>query len=159
MQKQILFVCLGNICRSPAAESVFIHLIKEQGIEDYYHVDSAGTGSWHVGSQADSRMKDAAKTRGIVIKSIARQITREDLQKFDLILTMDNENLSSVMSLAEELDSNLTKKIKPILSYASASKLVEVPDPYYGGEQGFENVLDLLEDSCKGLLKELIRMG
>ena len=155
MKKQILFVCLGNICRSPAAESVFSHLLKLQGIEDQYHVDSAGSGSWHVGSQADSRMKDAAKTRGIEITSIAREITREDFQKFDLILTMDNENLNTVMSLAEELDFNLTKKIRPILTYATNSKLIEVPDPYYGGEQGFEKVLDLLEDSCKGLLKEL----
>ena len=99
--------------------------------------------------------EDAAKIRGIAIKSISRQITREDLEKFDFILTMDNENLSTVMSLAKELDSNLTKKIKPILSYANSSKLIEVPDPYYGGEQGFEKVLDLLEDGCKGLLKEL----
>jgi len=155
MKKQILFVCLGNICRSPAAESVFACLIQKQGLVNKYHIDSAGTGAWHVGSQADSRMKDAAKKRGIVIESIARQITLDDLHKFDLILTMDNENLSTVIALAKELDSTLTSKIKPILSYSSNAQLMDVPDPYYGGEKGFEKVLDLLEDACEGLLKDL----
>ena len=152
-------MCLGNICRSPAAESIFIHLIKSQNLEDSYYVDSAGTGGWHVGSQADLRMQEAAKNRGIIIKSIARQITLEDLDRFHLILTMDNENLSELMSLAQGLDPNIVKKIRPILSYSTTSKLIEVPDPYYGGAKGFENVLDLLEDACNELLKELIAVG
>ncbi len=155
MKKQILFVCLGNICRSPAAEGVFLNLIKKKGLEHKYFVDSAGTGGWHVGHKADARMIMAAEKRGINITSIARQISLDDLKIFDLILTMDNENLAAVNSLAREIDLKLLKKIKPLLSYSSKTSLSEVPDPYYGKNNGFEVVLDLLEDSCQGLLEEL----
>ena len=158
MKKRILFVCLGNICRSPAAEGVFLNLIKKRGLQDQYFVDSAGTGPWHVGSKADERMRNSALKRGIIIESIARQINLDDLYHFDFILTMDNDNLAAIKSLSNSADKSLNLTIKPILSYAKTTKLLEVPDPYYGGENGFEEVLDLLEDSCAGLLAELIEM-
>ncbi|MFL0752269.1 MAG: low molecular weight protein-tyrosine-phosphatase [Prochlorococcus sp.] len=155
MNDRLLFVCLGNICRSPAAEGVFLHQLKIQGLEKQFLVDSAGTGGWHVGRPADSRMRNAAAQRGILLPSRARQIKAKDLQTFDLILTMDADNLLNVQSLAGELGQIATARIKPMLSYASKTSLQEVPDPYYGGDAGFEEVLDLLEDACKGLLDEL----
>ncbi len=155
MIKSLLFVCLGNICRSPAAEAVFLHKINALGLSEQYLVDSAGTGAWHQGNQADSRMRQAAKQRGIVISSVARQITIKDLYEFDLILTMDTENLVSVKALAKERDKDSLAIIKPILSFSSKTNLREVPDPYYGGDEGFEEVLDLLEDACDGLLSAL----
>ncbi len=156
MQKRLLFVCLGNICRSPAAEGVFLSLIKSKGLEGNFLVDSAGTGAWHVGNLPDERMLLAAKKRGVFLTSRARQIVLEDLKKFDLILTMDSDNLSQVKSLAASLPPTDLAEIKPILSYSRNTNLLDVPDPYYGGEAGFEEVLNLLEDSCKGLLKELM---
>ncbi len=155
MTCHLLFVCLGNICRSPAAEAVFLNLIKIKGVESKYVVDSAGTGGWHVGRSADSRMRAAAKRRNIPIRSIARQITSEDLNTFDLILTMDAENFADVKRLAQETNPHLIEKIRPILSYAKRADLQNVPDPYYGGEAGFEKVLDLLQDACEGLLEEV----
>ena len=147
MTKSILFVCLGNICRSPAAEAVFRHQIKDKNIEDSFIVDSAGTGAWHIGNKADSRMRSAALNRGIQITSKARQISLQDFQAFDLILTMDQSNLEDVLSLSKEVRTNNISQIRPLLSYSSNTNLLEVPDPYYGGESGFDIVLDLLEDS------------
>ena len=152
MPKKILFVCLGNICRSPAAEAVFLRKIKNENLEDQYIVDSAGTGGWHVGRMADSRMRGAALQRGISIESRARQISSLDFEDFDLILTMDNSNLADVKSLSKQMTNSHKATIKPILSYAKDTNLTEVPDPYYGGEKGFEDVLDLLEDAIDGLL-------
>ena len=151
MTCSLLFVCLGNICRSPAAEGVFLNLLHSKGVQDQFVVDSAGTGGWHVGKAADSRMRSAAKRRGVSIDSIARQISSKDLHIFDLILTMDSENLADVTRLAEQTSSHSIDKIKPILTYAKSTDLNDVPDPYYGGEEGFEKVLDLLEDACEGL--------
>ena len=156
MKKRILFVCLGNICRSPAAEGVFRSLIKKRGLEDQFHIDSAGTGGWHQGSKADKRMRDSAEKRGIYLESLARKIKLEDLYFFDLILTMDNENLAALNSLSEEAGPKLNATIQPILSYATNTDLLEVPDPYYGGQNGFDEVLDLLEDACGALLEKLI---
>ena len=155
MTQKLLFVCLGNICRSPAAEGVFLHLIKEQGLSDHFVVDSAGTGSWHVGNKADPRMRAAAERRGIHLPSRARQIELDDLSRFDLVVTMDSDNLRNVRSLAQEACNNATATIRPMLSYARSTDLTDVPDPYYGGEQGFEQVLDLLEDACSGLIEEI----
>ncbi len=155
MTRSILFVCLGNICRSPAAEAVFLDRLHNKGLVGKYRVDSAGTGAWHQGSKADPRMLRAAMDRGIHIASIARKINIEDLKQFDLILTMDDENFSTVKAMACELEHNCIQKIKPILSYSKTTSLREVPDPYYGGENGFNEVLDLLEDACDGLLEEL----
>ncbi len=155
MRKKILFVCLGNICRSPAAEAVFLDLIKARNLEANFEVDSAGTGAWHVGNQADSRMRDAASKRGIIITSRARKITPEDLVYYDLILTMDSDNLDNVNSLAQGLAGNKIAIIKQVMSYACQYSEVDVPDPYYGGEKGFERVLDLLSDACNGLLEAI----
>ncbi len=157
MKINILFVCLGNICRSPAAEAVFLNLINEKGVAEYFQVDSAGTGSWHVGQKADNRMRKAASSRGIYIKSLARQINVQDFKKFDLILTMDGENFSSVQNLRKEINDKCKADIRPLLSYSKQTNGLDVPDPYYGGDNGFEIVLDLLEDACKALLNDLIK--
>lgn len=153
---KILFVCLGNICRSPAAEGVFLHLLNERGFNDRFVVDSAGTGSWHVGNPADRRMQAAAKRRGIHLPSRARQIELHDLEEFDLVLTMDNDNFGAVSGLAREAGASATAQIRPMLSYGERYSESEVPDPYYGGDAGFDHVLDLLEDACAAMLDELI---
>ena len=153
---KVLFVCLGNICRSPAAEGVFIHLIAQRGLTEQFLVDSAGTGGWHVGHAADHRMQAAASRRGIHLPSRARQIELNDLESFNHILTMDEDNLRKVKGMAKEFGRRSTATIRPMLSYAKSSDNLEVPDPYYGGAHGFEHVLDLLEDACKGLLDDLL---
>ena len=155
MTKSLLFVCLGNICRSPAAEGVFLHLLDQRGLNDQFIVDSAGTGGWHVGNPADRRMQAAANKRGIQLPSRARQISLDDLRTFDLVLTMDDANLAAVRSLADEAGSQVTATIQPMLSFSTAFSETEVPDPYYGGEAGFEHVLDLLEDACSNLLDDI----
>ena len=155
MTQKLLFVCLGNICRSPAAEGVFLHLLKQRGLSDRFVVDSAGTGGWHVGNSADRRMQAAANRRGIELPSRARQICLDDFSSFDLVLTMDNDNLAAVRGLAKEAGTGATATITPMLNYARNFSETEVPDPYYGGEAGFEHVLDLLEDACANLLDEL----
>ena len=155
MTQKILFVCLGNICRSPAAEGVFLHLLAEGNLTDQFVVDSAGTGGWHVGNPADRRMQAAANRRGIQLPSRARQISLDDLVDFDLVLTMDNANLSAVRSLSDEMGGRATAEVRPMLSFSRNFTEHEVPDPYYGGEAGFEHVLDLLDDSCSALLDEL----
>mgnify|MGYP000748578071 FL=1 len=157
-EQRLLFVCLGNICRSPAAEGVFLHLIASEGLEDRFVVDSAGTGGWHVGNPADRRMRAAAERRGIHLPSRARQIELADFTSFDRILTMDDDNLRNVRSLARELGERPgLARIEPMTSHCRVHQASEVPDPYYGGEQGFEDVLDLLEDACGGLLEMLLR--
>ena len=152
---KLLFVCLGNICRSPAAEGVFLHLLNQRGLSDRFVVDSAGTGGWHTGNPADRRMQAAAGRRGIQLPSRARQISLDDLSDFDLVLTMDDANLTAVQGLAREAGRRATATVRPMLSYAKRFNETEVPDPYYGGEAGFEHVLDLLEDACSNLLDEL----
>lgn len=153
---KVLFVCLGNICRSPAAESIFLKMIHDKGIDDKFFVDSAGTGSWHVGKKADSRMRITAKQRGLDIQSIARQINKIDFDQFDFIVTMDNSNFYNVCNFKSRESSNSNIKIIKIQSFASLfKKYDEVPDPYFGGDDGFENVLDILEDSVGGFLKSI----
>ena len=156
MVKKILFVCLGNICRSPAAEGIFNQKIKERDLENVFVVDSAGTGSWHVGNLPDQRMRTTALTRGIELTSRARQIDENDLYEFDYILVMDKDNLEAVKSLTKDEINPLNSKIKLILSYSKNSQLDEVPDPYYGGQNGFEKVLDLLNDAIDQLIDSLI---
>ena len=157
-EKRLLFVCLGNICRSPAAEGVFLHLVAREGLEDRFVVDSAGTGGWHVGNPADRRMRAAAERRGIHLPSRARQIELADFTSFDRILTMDDDNFRNVRSLARELGERPgLARIEPMTSHCRVHQVSEVPDPYYGGEQGFKDVLDLLEDACGGLLETLLR--
>ncbi len=155
MKRKILFVCLGNICRSPAAEGLFVSLLQKKGILADFDVDSAGTGSWHVGNPADQRMVRAAKSRGVIIDSVARQIQTGDFFEFDYIITMDNDNLNTVLSMRKSLDKGAKAIIKSMLSFSSFKDFSEVPDPYYGGENGFNLVLDLLEDACIGLYDEI----
>ena len=158
MTPKLLFVCLGNICRSPAAEGVFLHLLEARGLSNQFLVDSAGTGGWHVGNPADRRMRAAAERRGIHLPSRARQIELADFSNFDRILTMDDDNLRAVRSLAGELGARSDLAlVEPMTSHCRRFGDKEVPDPYYGGEQGFEHVLDLLEDACSGLLETLTR--
>ena len=156
MVKKILFVCLGNICRSPAAEGIFKKKIKDRELENLFVVDSAGTGGWHVGNLADRRMREAALSRGIELTSRSRKIDHNDLYEFDHILVMDKDNLNAVKSLIKDNTYPINSKIKLILSYSKKSQLYEVPDPYYGGQNGFENVLDLLDDAIDELIDSLI---
>ena len=157
-EQRILFVCLGNICRSPAAEGVFLHLIAREGLEDQFVVDSAGTGGWHVGNPADRRIRAAAERRGIHLPSCARQIELADFTSFDRILTMDDDNLRNVKALGRELGNRPgLARVEPMTSYCRQHSATHVPDPYYGGEQGFEHVLDLLDDACAGLLESLLQ--
>lgn len=154
----LLFVCLGNICRSPAAEGVFLDLVERHGIGGAFEVDSAGTGGWHVGKPADGRMRSAALARGIQLPSRARQIETADLTRFDWILTMDSENLAHVQAMAAR-HGQATAQILPITSFCEVFSAESVPDPYYGGAEGFEHVLDLLDDACRGLLASLTSPG
>lgn len=153
-KKKILFVCLGNICRSPSAEAVFNGLLNRKGLDGQFEVDSAGTSGWHAGEPADRRMKQHASQRGYHLTSISRKFNPVvDFERFDLIIGMDDENISALKSLAR--DDNDLKKIKKMTDFRREWSYNEIPDPYYGGEEGFELVLDLLEDSCEGLIEKL----
>ncbi|WP_300651255.1 low molecular weight protein-tyrosine-phosphatase [Pseudomonas sp.] len=149
---RILFVCLGNICRSPTAEAVLRHKLRELGLEAAVEVDSAGTGDWHVGKPPDSRTRQAAQLRGYDLSALrGRQVSVTDFSRFDLILAMDNSNLEHLQRL---LPAGSTAELDLFLRRYDLA-LDEVPDPYYGGDEGFELVLDLLEQACDGLLREL----
>jgi protein-tyrosine phosphatase len=148
---RVLFVCMGNICRSPLAQGVFENVLRREGLEDEVSVDSAGTGHWHVGSPPDERALSAASLRGLDLSAQrARQIAREDCQIFDYILTMDEENYHMVSSLCRG-----SAVVRPFLDFATGSPEREVPDPYYGGPDGFEHVLDLVEEASEGLLEDI----
>ena len=156
MKKKVLFVCLGNICRSPAAEGIFRDMVKEAGLTTDILVDSAGTGAWHVGDGPDGRMITHAKRRGYDLSDLeARQFSApEDFQTFDYILTMDNSNLRNILALDSKHQHH--GKVRPMLSFCRVHQGVEeVPDPYYKEGEGFEYVLDLLEDACTELLQQL----
>ena len=156
MKKQsVLFVCLGNICRSPAAESIFIDLIHKKGINDNFFVDSAGTGSWHIGKKADTRMRIAAKKRGVEITSRARQINSQDFERFNYIIAMDDSNFQNISDLKSQKSLSDFSSIKKIQSFRTIFEETEVPDPYFGGEEGFDHVLDILEDSVSGFLDSI----
>lgn len=150
----VLFVCLGNICRSPAAEGVFLSLVNKKGLSEKIKADSAGTIAYHAGEQADSRMMRHAERRGYNLTSLARKFNPEtDFQKFDYIITMDDENYRNVKALDSE--NKYSNKILKMVSFNKKLKAVEVPDPYYGGTEGFEKVLDILEDACENLLEKI----
>ena len=151
---RILFVCLGNICRSPAAEGVFLHLARAAGLSHRFSVDSAGTGAWHLGEAAEARMRAAAGTRGIALPSAGRQVTAADFARFDLILAMDSSNLAHLRRLAPAEHQN---KIRLFRDYDPEDPGADVPDPYYGGPDGFEDVLDIVTRTGQALLAELAR--
>ena len=148
----ILFVCLGNICRSPAAEIIFRKQAADAGLADCFHIDSAGTIGHHEGSPPDSRMAEALHRRGFPITGRARKIRPEDLRNFELIVTMDESNFSDVRWLDPEGLHH--SKIRPFMSFCRHHSDPRVPDPYYGGQRGFDHVITLLEDGCEGILTE-----
>jgi protein-tyrosine phosphatase len=150
----ILFVCLGNICRSPTAEGVMRELLQREGLAESFALDSAGTGAWHIGESPDPRAAAAARARGIVLDGHARQIQRGDFQRFDLILAMDRSNLRDLQRAAP--DDAARAKVRLLRDFdPNGSEGCDVPDPYHGGPEGFERVLDLIEAACRGLLSEV----
>jgi protein-tyrosine phosphatase len=152
---RVLFICMGNICRSPAAEIVFRRGVAEAGLDAAIHIDSAGTIGYHAGKGPDPRMADTLRRRGYPIAGRARQVTARDLAEFDLILAADPENLADLRRLDRE---GLHRdKIRLLVDYCVEREATHVPDPYYGGQQGFEEVADLVEDACGGLLEEIRR--
>jgi len=142
---RILFVCMGNICRSPTAEGVMRRLIEDEGLD--IEVDSAGTGGWHAGEPPDERATVAAQRRGVTLEGAARQVKESDFRRFDLLVAMDRGNLSDLLDLAP--DEEAREKVRLLVPDA------DVPDPYYGGDRGFETVLDMVESACRELLDEL----
>lgn len=156
MPYKLLFVCLGNICRSPAAENIMNHLIQQAGLSDKIVCDSAGTSSYHVGDPPDRRMTVAAASRlGIQMKGCARQFSKADFEEFDLILAMDRENFANICYL--DSVGNYRHKVRLMCDFCTRHTLKEVPDPYYGGAEGFNQVLDLLMDACEGLLSYVLK--
>ena len=155
MAFRLLFVCLGNICRSPSAENIMNHLIQQAGLQEHILCDSAGTSSYHIGSSPDRRMTAAAQVRGITLRGQARQFQITDFQEFDLILAMDKENYRDIISLDRQ--KRHTHKVLMICEFASKHRDRSVPDPYYGGSAGFDHVINLLLDACNGLLQQIIR--
>ncbi len=152
---KLLFVCLGNICRSPAAEGVMLHKVREAGLANRIVIDSAGTEGWHAGKASDSRMRKHAKQRGYALDSAARQVRTQDFADFDLILVMDQQNLREIRRFAPVPE--LMKKVRLFCDFAEDREETEVPDPYYGGEEGFEQVLDIVENGCDHLLAHIQR--
>ncbi len=148
---KLLFVCLGNICRSPAAENIMRLLVAQAGLSDQILCDSAGTSNYHVGSPPDERMVEAARQRGMTFVGTARQLTFKDLQEFDLILAMDRQNYLHILSL--DPYGRYHHKVKMMCEFCQTHLDTQVPDPYYGGEEEFNYILDLLTDACTGLLE------
>ena len=151
--KKVLFVCLGNICRSPAAEAVYKSYLETNGISDI-EVDSAGTSAYHEGEPADQRMRDHARERGVEITSISRGFKRDDFENFDLIVTMDDSNYNTLVLKATHEDHK--NKLTPFCHFLKTRTEKEVPDPYFGGADGFETVLDILKDGMENLHQRLI---
>ena len=145
---KILFVCLGNICRSAAAEAIMNSQLNQHGVSDY-QIDSAGTAGYHQGEFADARMRDHAAKREYDITSISRQVVPEDAERFDWIVVMDEQNWRDIHVM---LPATAHHKIYRFADFCQVQQITEVPDPYYGGAQGFERVIDILEDGCQGLL-------
>ncbi|NNF50453.1 MAG: low molecular weight phosphotyrosine protein phosphatase [Woeseiaceae bacterium] len=151
----VLFVCMGNICRSPTAEGVFRHHAEQSGLIERLHIDSAGTHAYHVGEPADHRARAAAERRGISLQGIcARRVSSDDYERFDYILAMDEDNLAR---LRRDSPEEHLAKLRLFLEFADTHE-TEVPDPYYGGTAGFEHVLDLVEEASRGLLETLKRI-
>lgn len=150
---KILFVCLGNICRSPAGEGIMKNIISKKGLDDKLEVDSAGTSGYHDGDLPDHRMRRHGARREYVFDSLSRKFTVNDFDDFDIILAMDDSNYSNIMRLSPDLESQ--KKVHRMVEFSQKHGYDHIPDPYYMGADGFELVLDLLEDACDGLMKHI----
>lgn len=150
---KICFVCLGNICRSPTAEGVFQHLVNERGLQSYFYIDSAGTSAYHIGEPANSKSQWVANQQGVQLNSKARRFEKADLEEFDLILAMDHENLKNI----NQLNGNpgYSDKIKLLREFDPDPEDKAVPDPYYGGMDGFQRVFDVIKRSSGALLDQL----
>jgi protein-tyrosine phosphatase len=148
---RILFVCMGNICRSPLAESIFRHRARNRGVLDRFVIESAGTGDWHVGERPDGRMRDVARQRGVVVDGRARQVVPEDFERFDHLVCMDESNRRQLVRFGAP-----RSKLRLLLDADPSTPEHEVPDPYYGGRRGFEKVYDLVDGACAALLDELL---
>lgn len=151
--KRVLFLCMGNICRSPAAHCVFQNLVNQAGLDQDFEIESAGTIGFHQGKAPDSRMQRAMRARNIPIIGRSKQLDSFDMEYFDLILAMDKENFDGAISIAR--GDVQRAKVKLFCNYCTEHEVSEVPDPYYGGDRGFEDVMDLIEDGCQGLLRNL----
>lgn len=150
---KVLFVCLGNICRSPTAEGVFKKLVQQAKLQDRIKIDSAGTHAYHVGEAPDARAQEAARNRGIELGKLqGRQAVAEDMTEFDYVLAMDHENAENLYRICPE---GYESRINLFLSYAEDLEIEEVPDPYFGGNSGFDRVLDMIEEASIGLLNEI----
>lgn len=153
-QIHIVFICLGNICRSPTAEAVMTALVQKNDLQDLIICDSAATSGHHEGDESDPRSISHAASRGYQITSISRPFkAKTDFDKFDYIVTMDDDNYSEIMKL--DLERRFGKKVFRITQFCTTQKIHEVPDPYYGGPEGFEKVIDILEDACEGFLQKI----
>ena len=150
---KVLFVCLGNICRSPAAEGILKKMVKNKKLDDKIIVDSAGTSGYHIGELPDSRMRKHGKMRGYTFDSLSRKFVSGDFDNFDLIIVMDDNNYNNVIRLSNDLESD--KKVVRMVDFSQKYAHDHIPDPYYSGADGFELVLNLLEDTCSGLLDYL----
>jgi protein-tyrosine phosphatase len=151
---RILFVCMGNICRSPTAEGVMRRLIDDAGLSDAIDIESAGTGGWHAGEPPDERAALAAARRGVTLEGAARQVRESDFRRFDLLIALDRANLRELLAIAP--DEEAAEKVRLLREFdPAADGDLDVPDPYYGGDRGFETVLDMVEAACRGLLGEL----
>lgn len=149
----VLFVCMGNICRSPTAEGVFRDKLKQSGLSDQIEIDSAGTHDYHIGRPPDGRAQDAAGKRGYDLSELrGRQVNARDFEAFDFILAMDKDNLTL---LQQQCPPHLQHKLRRLLSFSRRFPDQDVPDPYYGGQSGFDQVLDMVEDAAEGLIKEI----
>jgi protein-tyrosine phosphatase len=149
---RICFVCLGNICRSPTAEGIFQHKVKERGLGSYFYVDSAGTGAYHVGEKANATSRSVAESHGVPLLSRARQFDSDDFNEFDLILAMDASNYSNILTLKS---GTTTSQVEMMRRFDPQGTSEDVPDPYYGGLNGFEDVFSILERSSEELLNQL----
>jgi protein-tyrosine phosphatase len=156
--KRVLFVCLGNICRSPTGEGLLRHVLAERGLEGEIEVDSAGTGAWHVGEGPDARMTRAAAGRGYRLGGAARQVTADDFRRFDLVVAMDRQNLADLEALAPPA-AERRAELRLFSEFLPARSPADVPDPYYGGGDGFERVIDLVEEGCEAIADHLLADG
>jgi protein-tyrosine phosphatase len=155
---RVCFVCLGNICRSPTAEGIFLHVVAREGLHAHFVIDSAGTAAYHVGERADPRTQSTAQARGVALPSFARRFERADFARFDYVLAMDTKNRDDLLRLAQSGEERA--KVQLLRSFCARSvdaNELDVPDPYYGGVQGFEDVFDICEAACQGFLAHVKR--